>query len=171
MAEQINRAAGGILQLLDIKSGGVTPGALVETLQPSLDMARFYAQQQLEIQTETDGGLAPGGPYNTDVNVPVGERWLVWCVASRISYSSGSAGTASAYLRCEVSGANLPLVKTTQFSISSALSETTLTTGFLEYPLILQGGSGVSARLNDLATATVAQTLYVLKMVLGQANT
>lgn len=170
MSERINRAAGGVLQLLDIKSGGVTPNLLLETCQPSIDMARLYGQQQIEVETETDGGLAPGGPDTTTLNVPVGERWLIWSVAGRLIYSSGAAGSAIAYLRAEISGANLPLTDSQVYTVSSAVSESTFGTGFLTYPLILQGGNGISLKSNDRATATMAQTLYVLKTVLGQAN-
>lgn len=156
---QINTAAAGLLQLLDIKSGGITPGELNNTLQPTFDLARGYIAQDIVLETKTDSGLAAAA--NTEINVPVGERWFIQLVGGKIDRTAGS-GDITCLLRAQIQEQGFaPLITSQKFTMGATNQERNISTGYLTYPLILIGGAQLQLRSVDPGF-TFNQTLFVV---------
>lgn len=155
---QINTAAAGLLQLLDIKSGGVTPGELVNVLQPSFELSRHYMSQQIELETKTTAGIAAS--TDIDINVPIGERWYVHCVGSKCVRTAGG-GDVTQSLQAQVQEQGFaPIVDSKRDTFGAANTEHYLSTGWKDYPIILLGGAELRLSVVDPG-ATVTATLYV----------
>lgn len=156
---QINTAAAGLLQLLDIKSGGITPGELVNKLQPVFDLSRNYFAQDIVLETKTDAAVAVA--TNTDINVPIGERWFVELVGAKLERTAGS-GDINVLLAAQIQEQGFaPLVNSQKFTMGATNQERYISTGYLTYPLILLGGAELRLRTVD-PWITFNQTLFVV---------
>ena len=156
---QINVAAAGLLQLLDLKSGGVTPSELINKLQPVFDLSRNYIAQDTVLETKTDAGVAVA--TDTDINVPVGERWFVHVVGGQFTRTAGG-GDITGVVTAQIQEQGFaPLTDSIKWTFGATNQRRYITTGYLTYPLILIGGSEL--RLSSIDPGvTFNQTLYVV---------
>ncbi len=78
----------GLLSLLDIKSSGDNPNALLQTVQPTIDVLELYAYPQRRIRGMFDSPATGAGVVSTwnasqQLLVPASERWFIYnCTVS-----------------------------------------------------------------------------------------
>jgi len=79
MPQLINRYPLGLLSLLDSKSGGYTPSGLLDVVQPTIDLTRFYIASDQSRASQVDQAVVGVGfqTAGSNVVVPPGEFWLV----------------------------------------------------------------------------------------------
>jgi len=85
----------GLLDLLNLKSQGETPSALVPSVQPTLDMFKFYLSQARETETATVNVAAAisDGTYSMGFTTPVipsNQIWWIWSVTGRVQVNNGA---------------------------------------------------------------------------------
>lgn len=68
----------GLLDFLSIQAGGRYPQHLLEDLQPTMDLMRWFHDAQAEVVNNNTAGLLSGpGSAGVGFTVPAGEAWLV----------------------------------------------------------------------------------------------
>lgn len=73
--DNINRVPAGLLQLLELKSQGITPPDLSSVLQGQIDLLPFYVGGNLITDFNFTAAAVAGS--TVERIIPAGERWLV----------------------------------------------------------------------------------------------
>ena len=86
MPSPISRRPAGLLDLLLTQQQGENPNDLLESVQPTLDLLRFYAPDRMEVAgtTLTHTGVGSNG----SIEVPAGQTWLTFGVASSVTFAT-----------------------------------------------------------------------------------
>jgi len=102
----VNPRADGFLSLLQLKNLGRNPEALLENIQPQLDMLPWYLASQAitDVQGEEwpstnnilTGFYPPGLGASTQQQVPAGQYWYVLETTATMNWVGASAGNVIA---------------------------------------------------------------------------
>lgn len=172
MSNPINTVPTGLQSLLDNKSLGKNPDALLEDIRPTIDLTDFFiGNKVLSITTETFVGLAAKAT-EARIQVPPGELWLVFGVSSRMTKSD--AGSANAGFVPVVT--NIPgdsnffyelITNTFPSTFNNATNELSSSVGVLSEPLVLRAPVQLATRVNyyEGGTYNVSTTALYTRLV------
>ena len=164
MPENIQRVPRGLADLLNT-FGGITPRALQDWTQATLDTMQFYGSSQLQVQSAANAALAQNG--NLDITVPGNQHWVLFQFAGLV------ANTAT------MTGLELSLALGPSPALSVAVQTLEKNAGFVAgasiriayatpYPRILFPGSVLRLQLSRLGTDATANCLVSAQVgVLG----
>ena len=83
---QINRYPETLLNLLDMKSSGVTPRALQGVVSPTLDVGEMYAVKL--ITAENSNGTITAVGSTVTLTIGNGQHWLIRNVSGVVNYTA-----------------------------------------------------------------------------------
>lgn len=98
MPQEITRLPTGLLSLLGLKSGGITPQDVASQLVGVIDLTQLYLLNDREnVATGTIAALAVGANfYVAATAVPAGQLWYVWDYMVSVSAGAGAAADIAA---------------------------------------------------------------------------
>lgn len=160
MAE-INQASPGFLDLLDAKTGGLSPREWEGRLTTNLDMGPFYELASRDHRQVVTAGVMTGPGSMEDMPVPDGEFWGVQAISaamtvptigSVVQFRIGFFGPSSEGVQVFTS-----LFTSPQMTTVIANQVVNLAAGYLGRPVWLRSGEGIRVAANlydDLSAGT-----------------
>jgi len=96
MSRPIQSIPPGLLSLFQLKNEGKNPSEFVETVQPTIDLLRWYLEPQAENLSSGTQQVNTAGVFTTftPLAVPVGEFWIVTGASMSIACGVGETITA-----------------------------------------------------------------------------
>lgn len=164
----INRLPNGFLGLLDLKTGGRNPETLFRSVQPVVDMTRFYAESPNEfllatitITGDTGGGFFPFTAPVGGLVVPQNEVWYLSYASVSVGFTlaAGQSAMAAPGLRKAGTIAGLSLGTGSQNSQASLTTQLNQAHWLAEYlPMLVQPGDELGLQLWRQVSGAVALT-------------
>lgn len=167
MAERVNRVPQGLIPLLQLKTGGVTPPAVSDLLAGTIDLTDFYATNRYEMQAVFNNTANAVGNVAT-LTVPESEFWLVYSASGiLIQQNNNDAGAVVVQVKL---GSNVNPVMLGQspnvtFPALANNSNVSAVSNGLPRPLLLRSGDLVEAEITELTLGGATITVGVKALV------
>lgn len=147
----INRVPRGLLQLLQLKSGGANPNQLSPEVRGTVDLTNMWASQLVGAPILNNETINSAGDVS-DLSIQNPEIWFVYAVAATIQLTTaGDVGRCSIGVQGQTGGF-LPFAQSETFT-ATATSQRVVAAAQFPNPLILTGSFDIRARCDQLDIA------------------
>lgn len=158
--DNINRVPRGLLQLLELKTGGITPPRLNDELQAQLDLLPFYMSPNVVFQGALNL-LSAGGQVVT-LSVPALERWIVQGITAHVSaLTMPASGSIDVSFTKAGQSTEAIMGQFVQVLAVPAISRFGVGADAANFPLVAGPGDTFSGTLTALSAGTATLSLIV----------
>lgn len=144
----ITRYPPGLLDLLGLQSQGDNPRALSDTVSPVVDIGQLYLASTQQLVTGSGGGAIAGfNSFGPELEVPVGQVWVVHAFNVSVAAGVGVSGTFGPSLRPGAAGgARMTLSDSRDFAASRTEWKAAAST-----PFVMLAGYELGIEIQNLA--------------------
>ncbi|MCP4204909.1 MAG: hypothetical protein GY769_23620, partial [bacterium] len=147
----------GLLQLLQLKSGGANPQSLLADVRPSIDLTDFWAFQLIGAPILNNESVAAAGT-TSDLNILNPEIWIVYALSATLQLTTaGDVAMCSIGLQGQTGGF-MPFAQSAPFTATATQQRNVASAQFND-PLILTGSFDIRARVDQLDIAAGTRVL------------